>query len=155
MTRKVKLSSCQKFIMGISLIEVLLVVGILAIALTFTLPIGLDFYESYQLDIQAREVVQALRRAQLKAMAIDNDANFGVHLTDDEYTLFKGDSYLAREAQHDEVFDLPIIITISGIREVVFSKFEGSASVVGDIIISNNGNTRTIDINRIGRISLE
>lgn len=155
MARNSKLSSYQKFIMGISLIEVLLVVGILAIALVFTLPVSLGFYESYQLDTQAKGIIQALRKAQLKSMSIENDANFGVYLTNDEYRLFKGDSYLTRDVQYDEIFDLPKIINVSGIQEVVFLKFEGSASVVGNIIISNNGNTRSISINRIGRINLE
>jgi len=110
---------------GFTLIEILLVVGILMILAILTLPITFDFYRSQQLNTYAQELTQTLRRAQLKAMSVESGSSFGVYLTDDNYTLFKGSSFENRDLQYDEVFDLPQIITISGIKEVVFLKFEG------------------------------
>jgi len=110
---------------GFTLLEILLVIGILAILISFLLPIGLNFYKSQQLDTQTQAIIQTLRRAQLKAMAIELDSSFGVYLTDDNYTLFKGNSYTIRDLQYDEVFDLPEIINVSGLSEVVFLKSEG------------------------------
>lgn len=110
---------------GFTLIEILLVVGILMILAILTLPITFDFYRSQQLNTHAQELTQTLRRAQLKAMSVESGSSFGVYLTDDNYTLFKGPSFASRDVQYDEVFDLPRIIAVSGIKEVVFSKFEG------------------------------
>lgn len=140
---------------GFTLIEILLVVGILAILFTLTLPVTLDFYKSQQLDGSAQGIIQALRRAQLKAMSGENDLSFGVYLTNDNYILFRGISYESRDFQYDEVFDLSSIVTAAGIQEVVFSKFEGLPSVTGTIILSNGKDSKTIDINTIGRINLE
>ncbi len=110
---------------GLTLIEILLVVGILAILVISVSPLALDFYKSQQLDSCSQGIIQTLRRAQLKAMSSENGSNFGVYLTDDNYTLFRGDSYTDRVTQYDEVFDLPQILTVSGLQEVVFLKFEG------------------------------
>jgi len=108
-----------------TLVEILLVIGIFAILISFLVPIGLNFYTSQQLETISQEMVQTLRRAQLKAMAVELDSSFGVYLTAGKYILFKGDSYLTRDSLYDEVFNLPGIINISGLSEVVFLKPEG------------------------------
>lgn len=140
---------------GLTLSEILIVIAIIAILISFTLPLGLDFYRNQQLETQSQGVIQALRRAQLKAMSVEDDSRFGVYLTNDNYTLFKGSSYLTRDVVFDEVFDLPIIITVSGLREIVFSKLEGKPNVTGNIILSGDSDSRTININEMGRINYE
>lgn len=148
---------------GLTLIEILLVVGILVILVTLTSPLALDFYRSQQLDTHTQGIIQTLRRAQLKAMSIENDSNFGVYLTNDDYTLFKGNSYDPNDP-YNEVSDLPRIITVTtapDFSEVVFSKFEGIPkfdellNTTGTVILSNNIDSRTISINEIGRINLK
>lgn len=145
----------QKSVRAFTLIEILLVVAALAMLIAVTLPISLDFYKSQQLDVHTREIIQSLRRAQLKAMSIQDDASFGVYLTDDNYTLFKGDSYETRKIQHDEVFDLPQVIGLTGLSEVIFLKSEGTPSTIGTIIVTNNIKTNIISINGVGRVNLE
>ena len=140
---------------GLTLSEILIVVAIIAILISFTLPLGLDFYRSQQLETQSQGVIQALRRAQLKAMSVEDDSRFGVYLTNDNYTLFKGSSYLTRDVNFDEVFDLPMIINVSGLTEVVFFKLEGKPNVTGNIILSSNEDMRTIHINEVGRVNLK
>lgn len=140
---------------GLSLVEILLVIMILAVLVGLGLPVSLDFYKSQQLDVHSRGLVQTLRRAQLKAMSVEDDSAFGVYLTNDNYTLFRGDSFASRDVSYDELFDLPQVITVSGIQEVVFLKFEGSVSATGDIVLSNNIDSLAIDINELGRVNLE
>lgn len=141
------------FIKGFTLLEILLVIGIISILLVFIVPVSLDFYKSQQLEIQTQSLVQTLRRAQSKAMAIELDSSFGVFISNQNYILFKGNSYLTRDAQYDETFDLPEIIEPSGLSEVVFLKFEGKPNVTGNVILTSNSDTRTININEIGRIN--
>ena len=140
---------------GLTLSEILIVVAIIAILISFTLPLGLDFYRNQQLETQSQGVIQALRRAQLKAMSVEDDSRFGVYLTNDNYTLFKGSSYLTRDVNFDEVFDLPMIINVSGLTEVVFFKLEGKPNVTGNIILSGDSDSRTININEMRRINYE
>jgi len=140
-----------------TLIEILLVVIILTVLTGSAIPISINFYKTQQLDVNVKGVVQSLRRAQLKAMSIESDSIFGVYLTNDSYILFKGSSFDNRDIPFDEVFDLPQIITISGIQEIAFSKFEGMpiGGLAGDIILNSNGDSRIININEIGRINLQ
>ena len=140
-----------------TLIEILLVVIILAVLTGLAVPISINFYKTQQLDVNVKGVVQSLRRAQLKAMSIESDSIFGVYLTNDSYTLFKGSSFDARDISYDEVFDLPQVITVSGIQEIAFSKFEGMpiGGLTGDIILNSNGDSRIININEIGRVNLQ
>ncbi len=141
---------------GFTLIEVLLVVGVLAILLTLAIPVTIDFYKSQQLDTHTQGIIQTLRRAQLKAMSIEEDSSFGVFLTNDNYILFRGNSFATRDAAFDEIFDLPVVITVQDSpKDVVFSKFEGKPNAIGSIILSNDGLIQVININEIGRINLE
>jgi len=141
---------------GFTLLEILLVILIAVFLATLIFPLGINFYKSQQLQSHSQQILQNLRRAQLKAMAVELDSSFGVYITNGNYTLFKGNSYATRDTQYDEVFDLPAIITISDPpKEVVFSKSEGRPNLIGDIIIISDGLTQVININEIGRISLE
>lgn len=136
-----------------TLIEVLITIFLIFILASFIVSIGLNFYKSQQLETHTQGILQTLRRAQSKAMSVELDSSFGVYLTDDSYTLFKGSSYVPDDP-FNEVFDLPEILNLSGLSEVVFSKFEGKPNVTGNIILDSNGENRTININKFGTISL-
>jgi type II secretory pathway pseudopilin PulG len=112
---------------GFTLLEILLVIGIISILLVFIVPISLDFYKSQQLETQTQSVIQTLRRAQSKATVVELDSSFGVYFGVSNYTLFKGSSYFdsGRDSQYDEIFDLPEIINVGGLNEIVFLKSEG------------------------------
>jgi len=138
-----------------TLVETLLVIGIFTILVIATLPLSLDFYKKYQLNLCTEELVQSLRRVQLKSISIEQDSRFGIYFTEGKYVLFRGNSYAAREVQYDEIFDLPQTINISGLQEIVFTKAQGLPSVTGNIVLSNNIENKTIDINSLGRINLE
>ncbi len=134
-------------------VELLLVITIIAILLALTIPLGISFYKKQQLDVTTEGVIQALRRAQLKA-ASQADYSFGVYLGSGQtgrYVLFRGDSYGTHD--DEEIFDISPNISFSGLSEVVFSRLSGISSVTGDIILTSNSDTEAININEIGRIS--
>jgi len=110
---------------GFTLIEILITIFLIVILASFIVSVGLNFYKSQQLEVYSQAVLQTLRRAQSKTVSVELDSSFGVYLTNNNYTLFKGNSYDTRDVQYDEVFDLPEIIKVSGLSEVVFLKTEG------------------------------
>ena len=115
----------KKNLGGFTLIEILIVIFLIFILASFVVSVGLNFYKSQQLESQSQTILQTLRRAQSKAMSVEMDSSFGVYFANDHYILFKGNSYLTRDTQYDEVFDSPEIINVSGLNEIVFLKFEG------------------------------
>lgn len=123
--------------------------------LSFLLPVGLDFYKNQQLTSQSLELCQALRLAQQKSMSVELDSSYGVYLTNNNYTLFKGNSFLSRDEQYDQIFNVPEIIQLSGISEVVFAKNGGNPNVTGDVILTCDSDSKTINVNQIGRINLQ
>lgn len=145
----------QPFLTGFTILEILIVLGIVSILISLSASPGLDFYRSQQIESKSREIVQNLRRSQMKAMSSESDSSFGIYFTTNSYTLFKGDNYALRQSGFDEVFEIPSIITLSGLSEIVFSKLEGEPNVTGDIILTSNSQTRTININELGRINLQ
>jgi len=144
---------------GFTLFEILLIISIIFFLAALVLPISLSFYSNQQMQANGQQILQTLRRAQVKAMAVEADSTFGVYFdnTNKKYILFKGNSYkeIGRDAQYDEVFELPKTIMISGLLEVVFSKLEGKpVPIGGDIALTSGGLIQVININEIGRINL-
>lgn len=138
---------------GFTLVEILLTVAMLAILATLTIPLGLNFLKGQQLEGSTQEVIQTLRRAQLKSMSMEGDSNFGLYLTNDNYILFKGDVYTPGDP-YNEVFSFPEALTVSGLAQVVFTKVEGLANNTGNIILTIDNTSRTIEVNNFGKISL-
>ncbi|MCR4328493.1 MAG: prepilin-type N-terminal cleavage/methylation domain-containing protein [Patescibacteria group bacterium] len=138
---------------GFTLLEMLLSLS----AITLIAGIGVPVYQSFQnrnnLDIAATTVVQNMRRAQVLSHAVDGDTSWGVKAQSGSIVMFKGASYVARDADFDEVFEVPTNMTVSGIGEYVFTKFTGLPASVGTTtLMSVNNETRTITINAKGTI---
>lgn len=138
---------------GFTLVELVLVIGILALLIVVSLPLAINFYKTRQFDVHENGIVQALRRAQLKAMSVEEDCAFGVRITSDQYVLFRGNSYAMRDSAFDEVFDLPDNLQVSGISEIVFSKLRGIPFSTGTITLTIDNQSEAININEMGRIN--
>ena len=78
---------------GITLVEVIITITIFALLIGISLPLAFNFYYEREFDVHFKNIVQALRRAQLRAMSVEGDSSFGVYFEDNKYVLFKGDSY--------------------------------------------------------------
>lgn len=140
---------------GFTLFEILIVIGIMAILAGLTLPLGLNFYKSQQLEVQSQLILQSLRLGQSKSIFQENDSSFGIYFANNSYTLFQGSSWISRDSLYDQSFSLPSIISLSGLQEVVFSKMEGLPNITGNIVLNNGLDSRIININSLGRINLE
>ncbi|HVW66510.1 MAG TPA: type II secretion system protein [Candidatus Peribacteraceae bacterium] len=130
---------------GFSLLEVLMVIGILGVVSTATIPM----YRSYQirndLNVATEQVTQGLARARLLAQSAKDDAGWGFYVPNG--TLYKGDSYAGRDTTYDEVYSMPSTIDFSGLTEVAYSKTKGQPSATGSIILTAiDQETRTIQI---------
>lgn len=145
---------------GFTLVELILVIAIIAILAGATVPVLGNFTQRTQIDSTAREVVSALRFAQQKSMANENDSEFGVYFDDanNEFIVFRGSSYGSFPAE-DRVFTYPDSITISqgfASSEVNFEKLTGETADIGSITISNNvDGLFTVTTSSLGKIELQ
>ena len=139
---------------GFTLLEVLLSVAALSTIAGIGIPVFQSFQVRNDLDVAAVTVAQSARRAQILAEASDGDSNWGVEVAPGAVTLFKGDTFAARDAAYDETFVLPGTITASGLTDIVFAKMTGLPSAVGTLTLTSTINeVRLITFNAKGTVS--
>lgn len=144
----------RKLFSGFTLIEVLLSLSLIGIIFSMAAPYYQTFQVRNDLDVATNTIVQSLRRAQLLSQAQDGDMNWGVYVQAGSIIVFKGVSYVLRDVNYDEVFDLPTSINSSGIAEVVFSKMYGLPQSIGTFTLTSTANeTRNIIINEKGMVN--
>lgn len=137
---------------GFTLLEVLVVLGIIAIAAGFTAPVYQSFQLRNDVDLAANVTAQSLRRAQALSQAVDGDITWGVAIQSGSVTIFQGASYATRDSQYDEVLDVNPNVSNSGVGEIVFTKVTGVPSATGSIVFSGNNRDVTLTINSLGGI---
>lgn len=147
---------------GFTLIEVLMIIGIIAI-LAFSFLLQLNFFKNQNaLDLTAQEIISALRLSQNKTLASESASSFGVHFDNNKFVAFKGFEYNPASSDNEPRGLLPSI-SISNINltasstEVVFERLTGNALNAGsiDILANNNPATKkTIYISGQGTVSL-
>jgi prepilin-type N-terminal cleavage/methylation domain-containing protein len=146
---------------GLTVIEVLVVLGIMTIVGGFALVVSLTAYRGSSRHAGRATFVAALQHA--RAESIDDicegsacvaGAPHGVSLQADHYVLFQGPSYLARDASVDEAIPADPGLAHSGLSEVVFMNASGDAAQAGDIILTDpDGHVSTTTIGSEGQIS--
>ncbi|EKE15716.1 MAG: hypothetical protein ACD_11C00108G0010 [uncultured bacterium] len=150
--KKKKLS--QKNKKGFTLVEILLVIGIISLISGISIPVYQSFQTKNNLDVAVDNAVQALRRAQMLSQAVNGDSNWGVKFQSGSMVLFKGASYATRDANYDEIFDLPTTIVASNLTEIVFAKFTGFPTATGTTTLTTiNNDSDQIIINEKGTLT--
>jgi len=139
---------------GFTLLEVLLSTGIITVLVGLSLPVYQSFQNRNDLDIAADSITLLLRRAQVYAEGMNQDSAWGVEIQSGVATLFKGTSFAARNTAYDEPVDISEAIAVSGLGEVLFSKFSATPNTTGSVTLTSiNNDIRTIAINAKGTVS--
>ena len=149
-----------------TLIELLLVVGILIILIAIAVPNFRSFQKETVLNNSTEEIIATLRLAQSKTLASERASQWGVYFETvtqpHQHTLFKGENYAARDSSFDETHKLPSAVEIYGIdlnggNEAVFNRVTGTVNPSGSLSLrlkSDLTKTKTIYIEETGRVSL-
>ncbi len=147
---------------GFTLIEILLVVGILVILISISVA-GFRLFEGKtELKSYAQNALTILELARTKTLASKDASQYGVRFEQNKYILFKGDTY-QEGAEDNKVYQLPSRLKINkidltgGDNAVVFKRISGYASSSGAIEFGtiNQSATTTIAILPSGQIELE
>lgn len=154
---------------GFTIVELLVIVGILIILTAITIPNLHFFQKESDLNNTKEEVINTLRLAQNKTLASEGASQYGVYFdatsTPNQYTLFKGRAFSLRATSSDKIYKLPKTIKISEIdlwggEEVVFARVSGWTSTtdqLGKITLElkiDPSKTKTIYIENSGQVGL-
>lgn len=157
----------QRRICGFTLVEILVIIGIMLILMGLAIPSYRFFQKESDLTNSAEEIISTLRLAQNKTLASEGASQFGVYFnqstTPHQYTLFKGENYGVRDESFDKIHKLSSFLEISeinlvgGASEVVFDRVFGTTLQSGYLSIrlrDSPAKTKSIYIENFGRIEL-
>lgn len=142
---------------GFTLVEILVVIGMLAFIGTLTFQVLGRFRSASELDSGVRQVIALLRTAQSKTLAAESDTRFGVHFERDRAILFRGASYTPTSTANETVL-LPRSLVIDPITlsgggaDVLFDRLTGRTAHQGNVTIRTDSASRVVTIEASGQV---
>ncbi len=136
---------------GLTLIEVLIVVGIIVVLLGAGAPVAYNFYYQAQFEAEYNLLFSILQQARNLAMANRNESAHGVYLESETFIVFQGSSFAARTASQDREFPRANSVTITGASEIVFTALGGETSST-TFSVSDSAHSRDLFVNSEGLI---
>ena len=134
-----------------SLIEILVAISIFLILGAVTTPFAINFYQRYQSINERNLLVSLFREARTMSMAGQGSSHHGVHIASDQYTLFEGPIYAARDQAKDQTFPRSDQMIITGASDILFNYLTGKSSSTS-FTLNNGTMTNKIYVNIEGRI---
>jgi len=111
---------------GFTMIEILLVIALISVVSGLGLRLPYLFAPEQMHEADMFAVVTAMYRAQTLAAAGRDDNDWGVRVSADDVTVFRGESYDERDETVDELLTLESDIVLTGAEEVLFRKGSGT-----------------------------
>lgn len=139
--------------LGFTLIEVLLVVSIMAVASVIVVPVSIDYQQRNDLDTSQITFAQSIRRAQQMSMSGEGDSAWGVNAISGEIVIFKGNTYATRDVTYNENYDISLGVTLSGQLEYDFAKITGLPAQTGTAIFTDNSYQKQVVVNAKGIVN--
>jgi len=147
--------------LGFSMLEIIIVIGLLMIITTGTTVLFLSTISNNQREVVVNEIVSSLREAQSRAMNGENQSEFGIYFDQHKYIEFQGDSYSDEDINNNTNL-LPAGVTLQSIdfngnSFVFFERMTGEANNAGtvDIKVTGRGGVKRIIVNKQGIVNLE
>lgn len=149
---------------GFTLVELMVVIGIMLIFLTLLTPNLFNFQQKASLDSTSLTLIADIRLAQAKAMSGDTEGrgtndSYGMYFETGRYILFHGTSYNPGDADNYPISlgdQIEISSTTFPSSQVVFQKGSGEVDSYIDgsdsVTLRNTqtGEQKTIQLNRYG-----
>jgi Tfp pilus assembly protein FimT len=137
---------------GFTVLEIILIIGILGIIFAIGLPVTFDFYQNYQLQAEQNKFISLLEIARNSAMINLNQSSHGVYWDNDNLIIFEGNDFATRNQNQDQNFPRTKAISISGTNEITFGAISGQTA--SSVFVFNNGDkSSNVYVNQEGQIN--
>lgn len=143
----------REFENGFTLIEVLLVLGLLVALSSVGLFYSVDSFRRSQFRAERDMVASVLGQARAQSMANVDEQPHGVHISPSAYILFSGSTFNAADS-NNRSYPASGVISHTGMTDVVFEQVSGNATVTGgSLTFSHEASQSVITINNVGQIN--
>lgn len=146
---------------GITIIEILVVIGVLGIIFAVVLPQFSKMRELQVLKNGVGDVLSSVNKARGETLSSLDSFSYGVHFQSDKVIIFKGTVFSASDA-NNETINLTAPASISNVTfggvssssgDVHFSRLSGSPSTTGTVTLSTSSYSKIITISATGTAS--
>jgi prepilin-type N-terminal cleavage/methylation domain-containing protein len=150
---------------GFTLVEILVVVGTLAVLAGVSASALFTLNKRSDADVEARKLQSVLNRARNQTLASENEQSFGVHIatSTSEYVLFQSAVFNPLDPTNER-FVIPANITLGvlalqgGGSDIVFERLTGRTSRFGSVALYDRGdmlNVQTVCVGASGDIEVQ
>ena len=141
----------SRLISGITFIEIIIVVTIIAVLSATTAPFVSGFILRNNLETAQDKVVSTIRKAQFYSMDGKNGSAWGICVRGTSIRLYRGD---CDSPDFSEDLDYSSTISIVGLDDTTFSKLRGGPSNALNITVSSSIDSVNIQVNQAGAIDV-
>lgn len=138
---------------GFTIIEILIVIGLLTGIFAMGVVTGTDTYQRYIFRAELEKTAALLQKARSSAMANVGESSHGVYFDNvsSNIILFRGTSY-ATSSPYNLKVEKSKVVSISGPSAVIFTPLSGT-STAGIITLSDGIRNSLITVNNEGQIN--
>lgn len=146
-------------IRGVTVTEILVVVAVMGLIFSVTLPQFSKVRENQVLKSAAGDIISSINKARSQTLASVNSSSYGVHFETDKIVIFPGTDFYEGEAGNEVINMIsPASITSidlsGGEADIYFNRITGTPSSSGTIVISAPSYSKTITISATGVASV-
>ncbi|OGY38678.1 MAG: hypothetical protein A2418_01320 [Candidatus Brennerbacteria bacterium RIFOXYC1_FULL_41_11] len=141
---------------GFSLVEVVIVIGLISILASLGLFFSLGYYNVYVLNAETDLLATLFKKTRTRAIGNFNQSRHGVFVDsiNRQYIVFQGNSFAARDPVFDEVVgNSSSRVELSGDAEAVFDQFSGSVNQNRVFILRISEREQRVELNALGGIN--
>jgi type IV fimbrial biogenesis protein FimT len=144
---------------GLTLIEIMIVIAIIAIFAGIAIPNFLSYMPKYRLNGAARQVMGDLMAARMKSVSQNCDVRVAFFEGDAEYNIWtdsnNNDTIDSGEEITKDIQSDYYDVTISATKNIEFHS-RGTANPYNDILLTNSvGLTKSVKVYMTGRVMIE
>lgn len=146
---------------GISLLEILLVLGIIVLLVIVIVPNLSRFHKQQVLKNTTEDVISLINEARNNTISSLNSSSYGIRFFEDKVEMFAGLTYTSpiKEIQFDDAVLIPNngINLSGGGDDIVFERITGNTNQYGTILIqleSDSERQNIISVNKLGIVSI-
>ena len=136
---------------GFTIVEIIVVLGILGILLVGTAPVAWEFYQGIDLKSEYQNYKAYLKLARANALANKNTSPHGVYFGEGGATIYQGANFAGRDQSKDQFFPKSVLVTVSGSSEINFTPLSGKSSDA-TVTLTNPRGSFNINVNTQGKI---